>query len=667
MSALLLAGFTAYALAALAGGWRSNRRWGVALAVAGALALGAASMAALGGAPLAVRLHLGPPPFALRIAMPPLSALFVLLVSAVGALASVYGGGYVTHLPSPKRRSVLFFAPLFLAAMSLVPLAANLATFLLAWEGMSLASYALVMTDAERPEVVRSGYIYLVMTHAGAVCLLAAFLLLAGATGSMDFAVWAARAPELAAGLRSLVFVLMLLGFGSKAALVPMHVWLPRAHPVAPSHVSGLMSGVMLKVALYGFVLFAFTVLGPGPLWWGLAMLGLGVLSAVLGVLYALMEHDLKRLLAYHSVENVGIIAIGLGVALCAVHARLPLLAALALVAALYHTINHALFKTALFFDAGAIQHAGAGRQLDDMGGLLARMPWTGTSMLVAAAAIAGLPPFNGFVSEWLTYQSLLRLAVRGGHPLALAGFASVLALALTGGLAAACFLKVTGVALLARPRTERARGAHEVPPSMWGTASALAVLCLVFGLLPGLLAAPLASVASDVLHAGVAGAMHAGSAVLLALPWGHSAHLAPLALVAVVAVASAALVLASAASSRSRGPSAVAAPWACGGELGVGSQYSATAYAKPFRQVFSLVYQPQRAVHVESSVHPFFRRRVTYDGHITPVFDRYLYAPALRIVLALARAGRRLQSGSLRLYLGYILVALVLLLAFVR
>lgn len=666
MTWLLLSGLGAYALAALWGACRPGSRLGTLSVLAGGAAFAALAVLAFLGARLNVRLPLGPPPFALRLGITPLSALFVLLISGVAALASVYGGAYVAHFSAAKRRAVLTLTPLFLLSLTLVPLAADLAAFLIAWEAMSLTSYALVMTDGDRPEVVRAGHVYLVMTHAGAVCLLAAFLLLTNASGSMDFAAWAAVASTLAPGLRSAIFVLILLGFGSKAALVPLHVWLPRAHPVAPAHVSGLMSGVMLKVAVYGLILVGFTILGPGPLWWGLLVLGLGLLSSVLGVLYALMERDLKRLLAYSSVENVGIIATGLGVALIAQDAHRPLLAVMALVAALYHTVNHALFKTALFLDAGSVQSAGVEANLDRMGGLLGRVPWSALSMLVAAASISGLPPFNGFVSEWLTYQSLLHLAARGAPLLALCAFVGILALALTGGLAAACFVKVSGVGLLGRPRTERAARAREVPAAMHVPALILAGLCLGLGLLPGVVAAPLASVAVAVLHRGAALPGTATTAVLVALPWG-GARIGPGAF-ALFALTVAVLVTAAlAAGRRSRPAPEVRAPWGCGGELGLPSQYSATAYAKPFRPVFGLVYRPVRSVEVESTVHAFFRTRVEYAGGITPIFDAYVYGPVLAGVLALARRGRRLQSGSLRLYLGYILVTLVLLLTFVR
>jgi len=662
---LLLAACAALILAAVAGLGpdRPGRPLGAALTVAGAAAFAALALRALSGARLAIRLTLGPGPLPLRLGLGPLAALFVLLISAVGALVTVYGAAYVADLAPAKRRSVLLFFPLFLLSMELVPLAQDLAAFLMAWEAMSLTSYALVLTDAERPDVLRAGYVYLLMTHLGALCLLAAFLLLSVASGSTDFAVWAQAAPAMGVGLRGAVFLLALGGFGSKAALVPLHVWLPRAHPVAPSHVSGLMSGVMLKVAVYGLILIGCTVLGPGPLWWGLTLLALGVASCLLGVLYALMEHDLKRLLAYHSVENIGIIAMGLGVALIAWHAHLAAVAAVALTAALYHTVNHALFKTALFLDAGSIAHVGAGRNLDGLGGLRRAMPWTALSFAVAAASISGLPPFNGFVSEWLTYQSLVRLAAQAGPALALAGLLGVLALALTGGLAAACFVKATGAALLGRPRSPGAAAACAAPAAMDVPALVLAGLCIAFGLLPALIGAPLARLAAGIVGAPAA---PAGRALLLALPWGGPGLATAGCAAAGVAVAVAALAAVALGRRRRPAPRAVQR-WACGVALVPQSQYSATALADPFRQVFGLLYRPVRALQSESGVHPLFPQRLTYEGRITHVVDRYLYGPALAGLVGLAGRVRRLQSGSLRLYLGLMLLTLLLLLASVR
>ena len=685
MTALLLGAIGAFLLAAVGGIWTVARDqsaaeaparpgalqkpaalWPCAFTLLGCAAFSALAVLSLTGLRLSERFDLGPGPLPLAVGLPPLSAVFLLLVSTVGILGSLYGSAYTASLIPAKRRLASVFLPLFLLSMALVPLAADLAAFLVAWEAMSLCSYALVMTDAERPEVVRAGYIYLLMTHAGTLCLLGAFLLLASASGSTSFQAWALAAPHLAPGLRNAVFLLALAGFGSKAALVPFHVWLPRAHPVAPSHVSGLMSGVMLKLAVYGLILMGAVVLGPGPLWWGLAILGLGVASTLLGVLYALTEHDLKRLLAFHSVENMGIIAIGIGVALIARDARLPAVATVALAAALYHSINHALFKTALFFDAGAIQHAGAGRNLDAMGGLLRLMPWTGASLCIAAASISGLPPFNGFVSEWLTFQALFRLGARGGPALALVAFAAVLALALTGGLAAACFVKAAGTALLGRPRTRAAAAAHEPPAAMWGTALALAGLCIVIGLLPGAVGAPLGRLAADLVSGGSGAGSAASRAVLLALPWGGP-RLSPAAFAAAAAAVGLAVWAASVLSRRTRPAPEVRPPWACGGTLGMDSQYTAGALSDPFRQVFGTLYRPVRTLRVEAGAHPLFPQSVEYESGITHVIDRYLYGPAMSGALAAARVGRRLQSGSLRQYLGYMLLTLILLLALIR
>jgi len=651
--------------AAAACGALLRPRLSAAASLLGSAALGALGAAGMAGARLRAALPLGLPPFALAWRLDALSGFFLLLLAVVGAAVAVYGYGYLAHAEPWKARSVSTFLPLFLAAMALVLLAEDAVAFLLAWESMSLASYALVMTDGERDEVVRSGFVYLVMTHIGGLCLLAAFLLLAGATGSLDFAVWAAAAPHVAPALRSAVFLLLLLGFGGKAALVPLHVWLPRAHPVAPSHVSGLMSGVMLKIAVYGLVLFSFRLLGPGPFWWGAAVLAAGVCSAVLGVLYAVVERDFKRLLAYSSVENIGIVAIGLGAALLGRSQGLVAVATVALVAALFHAAGHALYKTALFLTAGSLQHAGAGRDLDCMGGLLRRLPWTGAALLAAAPAIAGLPPFSGFVGEWLAYQSLLRLAHLGTTGTALLAFAGILGLALAGGLAAGTFIKAAGVGLLGRPRSAGAAQASEVGASMRLPPLLLVGAGLALGLAPGVLASPLASLAAGVLG-GEAPGLGVRSAVLLALPW-PGVRLAPALWPALAAAGALAAVAALALGRAARPAPAVRAPWGCGGTLAVQSQYSATVYAKPFRQVFGSVYRPVRALEVQSAVHPFFRTRVLYQGEITLVFERFLYAPAVSGLMALAAIARRLQSGSLRLYLGYMLAALVLLLAFAR
>ncbi|HSK29874.1 MAG TPA: proton-conducting transporter membrane subunit, partial [Candidatus Limnocylindria bacterium] len=338
-----------------------------------------------------------------------LSAFFVVVI-ALGAIpAALYAIGYTReHASTHSLAGMGVSFNVFVIAMILVPLARNVMTFLVLWELMSLASYFLVITEHEREETLRAGWVYFVMTHAGFAALLVGFLLLAQATGTMSFTEWKVAAGTLDATSRNVIFILFALGFGLKAGIIPLHVWLPRAHPAAPSHVSALMSGVMIKLGVYGIVRVAFDWLGAGPIWWGATILIVGAISGVLGVLYALVDADLKRLLAYSSVENIGIIMLGLGAAMLFQASHLPGLAALALVAGLYHTLNHAAFKSLLFMGAGAVLHATHTRNMEELGGLIKRMPQTAVFFLVGSLAIAALPPFNGFISEWLTFQSLL-------------------------------------------------------------------------------------------------------------------------------------------------------------------------------------------------------------------------------------------------------------------
>ncbi|MDO8690369.1 MAG: proton-conducting transporter membrane subunit, partial [Dehalococcoidia bacterium] len=355
-------------------------------------------------------------PFAsISFRIDPLSAYFLLVISLVGSAASLYAPGYLrSEKGSLAGLSATYNA--FLAAMVLVVLADSVFAFLFAWEAMSLVSFFLVINNHEQREVRRAGYIYLVMTHASAAFLLMGFMVLFANAGSMDFNAIRVSSASLPAVSRDLVFLMALVAFGTKAGMIPFHVWLPRAHPAAPSHVSALMSGVMIKTAIYGLLRIVWDLAGPGPAWWGGLILVLGMVSAVLGVLYALMEHDLKRLLAYHSVENIGIILMGLGAAVLLASFGQTAAAAIALLACLFHVLNHAVFKALLFLGAGAIQHSAHTRDLEKLGGLIRRMPWTAATFLIGAAAISALPPLNGFVSEWITFQSLLALGTSSSN-----------------------------------------------------------------------------------------------------------------------------------------------------------------------------------------------------------------------------------------------------------
>src|SRR5450759_2959635 len=417
-----------------------------------------------------------------------LSAFFLLLVSLLGVAISIYSLGYAKGFFGRKNVGVLgAFFNLLVLATTLVVVADNVWLFLMGWELMALTAYCLVSFEHEEPESRRAGVLYFIMSHLDAGCIILGFALLFQASGDYSFASLHDIGAQMSPGKRDAAFLLFLIGFGVKAGIVPLHTWLPAAHPVAPSNVSAFMSGVLIKTGIYGFTRVCFDFLGTPPLWWGVTVLTIGTVSAVLGVLYALMEHDLKRLLAYHSIENIGIILMGLGASLMFLHSGHPALASLALIAGLYHTINHASFKALLFLGAGAVLHATHTRNMEEMGGLAKRMRWTALFFFVGAAAISALPPLNGFVSEWLTYQALLQGFGTSQSLIRLMFPLSGAMLALTGALAAACFVKAFGITFLAQPRSEHARDAHEVSFTMLLGQGILTAACVFLGLFPTL------------------------------------------------------------------------------------------------------------------------------------------------------------------------------------
>ena len=674
MKTLFLAMFIAYGLgafAALVGGRKSFGRWLVALgAVLGAgagLALGATVIAT--GIPFTLFFpELLPLGGGLALRLDALGAFF-LVVIGVGAIpAALYGAGYTAAYKDGRASLPLLGAMfnLFLLTMSLVTLADNVLTFILMWEGMSLTSYFLVTTEAGEERTRNAGLWYIGMTHAGLGMLLAAFLLLAGGAGSGAFADLRASAASLTSGARDAVFVLAFLGFGSKAGIVPLHVWLPRAHPAAPSHVSALMSGVMIKMGIYGFLRVALDLMGGGPAWWGGLVLGVGVASALLGVLYALMEHDLKRLLAYHSVENVGIILIGIGTGLMFHRYGLMPLAALGFIGALYHVLNHATFKGLLFLGAGSVLHATHTRNMEEMGGLIKRMPWTALFFLIGAAAISALPPLNGFVSEWLIFQSLLGgVSIPVPEVVVLMPVAVGL-LALTSGLAAACLVKAFGITFLALPRSPEAAHAHESPFSMRLGMALLALACVGLGVAPFAVVPVLGTIL-----AGLGGLPDTRAEftmnVFLQTPsaFGQmSPTLMALGLLLLLGLVPSVLWLL-----RLNRQRRLSDSWGCG-RVGQTArmEYTATAFAEPLKRVFAEIYRPMKELTVD--FHPeskYFVQSIEYRSEITPWFDQALYRPFLQSATFVAQQVRRLQAGSLHLYLLYIAIVLILLLIVAR
>ncbi len=589
---------------------------------------------------------------------------FFLLVTAMVALpAALFGGSYARLYEGGARplRLLGTMLNLFLLSLSAVLLADNVPSFLLAWEAMSVTSYFLVMTEADHRETRRAGLWYLAMTHGGLALLVAALLLLAAGAGGVGFAELRAAAGALPGGTRSAVFVLALLGSGSKAGVVPLHVWLPLAHPAAPSHVSALMSGVMIKLGVYALLRIALDLLGGGPAWWGAVVLAVGAVSALLGVLYALMEHDLKRLLAYHSVENIGIIWLGLGAGLLFQSSGLPALAVIGFVAALYHSLNHACFKGLLFMGAGAVLHGTGTRNMEELGGLVRTMPRTALCFLIGAAAISGLPPLNGFVSEWLVFQALLAGPTLPRAELALLMPLAVGMLALTSGLAAACFVKAFGITFLALPRSAAARQAREVPFPMQAGMAILATACVVLGVGSFAVVPPIAAVLAGV--GGLPAAVGAAAPGAVAIP-GPVGAIAPAPVAALLLLAVGGIALAfrlGAAARRVR----VGPTWGCG-RIGQTArmEYTATAFAEPLRRVFAELYRPTEDLSID--FHPesrYFVQSIAYRSEVDPWLERLLYAPAVALLRRTAWRVRGMQAGSLHLYLLYMILALVVLL----
>lgn len=605
--------------------------------------------------PSTVVLPLGLPWIGAHFRLDALSTFFLIVVNFGGSMASLYGLGYGRHESAPHR--VLPFFPAFLAGMNLVVVADDAFTFLLSWEFMSLASWALVMAHHRKQDNARAGYIYLVMASFGTLALLLAFGLLAGSDGTYTFD--AMRAADPTPFAAAFVLVLMLLGAGSKAGLVPLHVWLPLAHPAAPSHVSALMSGVMTKVAVYGFIRVIFDLLGE-PAWWsGVAVLFLGGLTAVLGILYALMEKDLKRLLAYSTIENIGVIFVSLGLALAFKANAMPSAAALALTAALFHVLNHSFFKSLLFFGAGAVLTATGERDMEKLGGLIHRMPFTSFAFLVGCVAISALPPFNGFVSEWLAFQAILQSPDLPQWGLKVMVPAVGGLLALSAALAAACFVKAFGIAFLGRPRSAAVELAHEVDRYSLAAMFILAALCLLAGILPGLVIDGLSSVTLPLIGSRMP--------VQVAQPW---LSIVPIAasrssyngllvflFIAFSASAAAYVIHRFASHALRRGPA-----WGCGfPDVVPSSQYTAVSFAQPIRRVFgTFVFRARETVEMPA---PGETGPARLNVEMHDVIWETLYLPIGRALDFATDHLNHLQFLTIRRYLTLVFLFLIVLL----
>lgn len=591
------------------------------------------------------------PPFALdalrldfattSVALPFL-ALIVLVVPGVALWGLRRGGaGDGTKLA------------MFVVTMIGVFLAQSVAAFFLAWEAMALVSALLIATHHERRDVRRALLSYLIVSQFGAFCILAALALLAAHAGSTQFAAIAHAAGGLPPAVRNGVLAFALAGFGSKAGLVPLHFWLPRAHPVAPANASALLSGVMLNVAVYGLLVVAFVLAAPLPLVWGFVILATGLVSALAGGLFAAVETDVKRLLAYSSIEHLGIIVATLGLAVAGAAAGMPAIAAAALVAALVHAVSHGAFKALLFLGAGTIVESAHTTSLEHLGGLGRALPFTTPLVFVGCIAAAALPPTTGFASEWLVFQSFLRPPAATPVPLHAAMAAAIAALALTGGLGAVAFVKLFGIAFLGS-----ARSAHPVEPETRDAAVAglswLAAIVLIAGCVPQLLVDPVARVAL-----GLANALAPRTSQIVAVPGAY--HVPGLALALLPLFGGLlALLLARTAGVRT------VPTWTCGSEVTPRSQYTSTAFSKPLRRIFGFVLWPDHRRIVDAGRSPWFPLRIRYAVTTRDVVDAIARRGAA-LVQRFARGARIVQAGRLRVYLVYAVVAVLALLVAAR
>lgn len=586
--------------------------------------------------------------FSLAFSMDTLSAFFLIVIFGVSLLAAIYSFHYMSNAQKAMRTAAhyLFFS-LLVAAMALVVTAANLITFILAWEIMSLSSFFLVIYNYEAAENRKAGYLYFIFSQVGAMFILAAFGIIYAQSGSFAFK----EAAALSESAKILVFVLAFIGFGSKAGVFPFHVWLPHAHPAASSHISAVMSGVMIKTGIYGIVRI-YALLDWHTVIFGDIVLIAGMLSGVLGVVYALGQHDIKRLLAYHSVENIGIILIGIGIGMIGVAAGKPVMAVLGFSGGLLHVLNHALFKSLLFMGAGMVLHQTGSRAIDRLGGLIKKMRVTGTTFLIGSLAICGLPPFNGFVSEFLVYMGGFNGVALSGSDFALS-LLGIISLAIIGGLALACFTKVVGVVFQGEPRSAVARDAEEKGIMMLVPMVVLAAVCIVIGVFPTLfMTMALKAVAS----AGLGyGRIPMEPFIVMTANITRAAALFFTLLLLLLALRS---LLYRAKTVTSSGT------WGCGfTQPTVKMQYTGSSYAASILEFF------QPAAPLSESHSPIKGRFPTgthYHSHIHDLAEKQMEPLVVKPVLWLFDKLRWLQHGDIHLYIGYILLAIVLLLFFV-
>ena len=583
-----------------------------------------------------------------------LSALFLCAIFGLATLSALYGWGY--NAPpgkNPGDRCAWLWLSLLAASMALVVAARNAVLFLLAWELMSLSSFFLVAFENNQEKVRSAAWTYLVATHLGSAFLLVMFVLMGSAAGSFEYDSFTALQGQNS-GFINLLFILAVIGFGTKAGFYPLHVWLPEAHPAAPSHVSALMSGVMIKTGIYALIRLV-AILGPPPAWWGWLVISIGAVSGVLGVVFALAQHDLKRLLAYHSVENIGIIALGVGLGFLGWSYDKPFIMVAGFAGGLLHVVNHAVFKGLLFLSAGSVLHAANCRNMEKMGGLLKNMPITGAAFFTGSAAISGLPPLNGFVSEFLIYTAAVACVLQNQMGAVLPGIAVIGSLALIGGLAAACFTKAFGVVFLGEPRSPDMAGAHECGWAMRLPMLILSAACLAIALLAPFILPALCSAVGNIAAApfDCTGANLVFLKTVLA--WISIGSLLFLVLLLLLGFLRLTLL---------RGRSVEkTVTWDCGfAKPSVRMQYTASSFAQPVTNMFRHALDSKKHGNLPSK---FFPENASFSTHTDDTAQRYFFAPLFRYAERAMACLRWIQEGRVQVYVLYITVILLILLLF--
>lgn len=595
-----------------------------------------------------------------------LSAFFILVISVAVFAVSIYSIGYTREYYGKKNIGYLgFLYNIFILSMILVVSANNAIMFLIVWELMSVISFFLVIFEHEKAETRKAGFIYIVMTHIGTGFILLSFLILAGAGGSFSFESFSAYGSTMPPLLKDLAFLFALIGFGAKAGIVPLHIWLPYAHPAALSNVSALMSGVMIKTAIYMFIRVFFNFLGADVPWWGFLVFALGAVSALTGIMYAVVEPDIKKMLAFSSIENIGIILLGIGAAMIFLASGSPELSAIAAIAALYHLLNHSVFKGLLFMGAGSILFSTHTKNIEELGGLIKKMPLMALLFLIGVLSISALPPFSGFASEWLLLQSMLLSFNSTDSIVRIVLPVGAAALALTGALAAFCFLKTYGIGFLALPRSEHAEHAKDPNKPMLIGMGIFALLSILLGLLPVYVVTFLDRIVREFAGANVFDQPFSFSlSGAVTMPSTAMSMSTPAILAAILLFI---LILFATRFIKNPGAQNVYETWGCGQPTSTArNEYTACAFSKPVQMWFKNIFRPARELRASYTVSPLIKESFKFEVHIEQIFERYIYSPVSDAILGRSRNIKRIQTGSIHAYLSYIFGTMVILMLYI-